>query len=267
MNAVAAQWPLVDGLYRSPLLERFGLVAGCTTASLGSMAGSVYPLEEQERARGALARGLGFTEVVRARQVHGARVLRVPFDGPDASRPASGLAASSPAAPAMPEADALWTDRAGLLLGVGVADCVPVLVADPKGGPIGAAHAGWQGTSHRIAAALVGALTASGGGVGLAAAIGPSIGPCCYVIDEQRAATVNQRLGAEFLRPAPAGSDGVAFLDLWGANAAQLEAAGVREVEIAGLCTRCGGGDTWSHRARGDRGPQGTALAVIGRPG
>jgi len=248
VTATATAWPLQDGLYRSPALSALGLVAGFTTRAEGSLAGSVFPQDVQDAARERLARHLGFDEVVRVRQVHGDTVLRVPH-------------AASP----WPEADAMWTDRPGVLLGIAAADCVPVLLADP-GGLIGAAHAGWEGTTRRVAQALVRELVGAGADVtAIVAAIGPSIGPCCYTVDEARASVISERLGpdaADALRP---GKDGLTF-DLWAANAAQLADAGVRAVELSGLCTRCGGADLWSYRSRGERGPQGTALAVLGRP-
>ena len=258
----ATSWPLQDGLYRSPSLTALGLVAGFTTRAEGSLAGSVFPQAEQDAARERLARRLGFREVVRVRQVHGDRVVRAPHG-------------ESP----WPEADALWTDESGVLLGIAAADCVPVLVADASvrgsAGPgqaepgrtlIGVAHAGWEGTTKRVTQALVSELVGAGTDVGaLVAAIGPSIGPCCYTVDEARAAVIRERLGAAAADALRAGNDRITF-DLWAANATQLADAGVRTVEVAGICTRCGGADLWSYRSRGERGPQGTALAVLGRP-
>lgn len=261
MSTVVAGWPLSDGLYRSPALTALGLVAGFTSAALGSMAGSVFSQEEQAANRDALARRLGFPGVVRVKQVHGNRVLHAPFVR-------SGPASPAPAEPhsGLPEADALWTDRPGVLLGVGAADCVPVLVADGEG-RLGAAHAGWEGTSLRVAQALVRALVAAGAEPArLVAALGPAIGPCCYTISEDRAELIRERLGpdaADALRP---GKDGAPVFDVPGANAAQLAAAGVTEIERSGICTRCGGADVWSYRSRGQRGPQGTGLALLGRP-
>ncbi len=237
-------WVSRDGLLRSPLLDSLGVVNGFTTRALGSMAGSVFPLDEQARNRDALAVRLGFGAVVRLRQVHGADVVRV--DG---------------SAGASPKADAMWTDRAGVLLGIAAADCVPVLVADPDG-HIGAAHAGWQGTSLGIARTLVEALVAGGARRDrLVAALGPSIGPCCYTIEGPRAAVIVERLGNAAL----ATEDGRIVFDLWRANEGQLHAAGVRTVEISGLCTRHSGADVWSYRGRGAGGRWGSALAVIGR--
>jgi YfiH family protein len=240
-------WVERDGILHSPTLGRLGLIAGFTTRALGSMAGGVYDLEEQDRNREALAKQLGFDRVVRVKQVHGDTVVHAD----DVGVP-------------WPEADAMWTATPGLLLGVAAADCVPILIADPDG-PIGAAHAGWQGTSKRIAVRLVETLVREGADPArLVAAIGPSIGPCCYVIDEPRAAIIRERLGADSGDVLFVGPDGRPVFDLWSANAQQLEQAGVRTIERCDVCTMSGGADVWSHR--GGRGLNGTGLGIIGRP-
>lgn len=247
MTLVESTWVERDGLLRSPALESLGLVAGFTTRAQGSMAGGVYPLAEQERNRGSLARRLGFDRVVRVKQVHGDTVVHADDVGTR-----------------WPEADAMWTATVGILVGIAAADCVPILIADPRG-PIGGAHAGWQGTSKRIAARLVESLVSHGADPArLVAAIGPSIGPCCYVIDESRAATIRDRLGADSADVLFTGADGRPVFDLWSANAQQLQQAGVRTVERGDLCTQSGGADIWSYRGQQGRG--GTGLAIIGRP-
>jgi len=261
----------------SPLLGSLGLVAGFTTRAQGSMAGSRHPLEEQARNREALARILGFVGVARVKQVHGKEVVRL--DAPHSrlgslharpgslhARPGSLTGAPAPGAPTpepWPTADALWTDQGGVLLGVAAADCVPVLVADPEG-PIGAAHAGWQGTTVRVAEALVEAMVA-GGAVRerLVASLGPAIGPCCYVVDLERATLVNERIGESCLRKV---NDRI-VMDLWAANTAQLRSVGVTRIEMSGVCTLSGGADLWSYRGRDPDGMYGTQLGFIGRPG
>ncbi len=232
----------------SPLLGSLGLVAGFTTRAQGSMAGSRHPLEEQARNREALARTLGFVGVARVKQVHGKEVVRLK---------------GAPTPEPWPTADALWTDLSGVLLGVAAADCVPVLVADPEG-PIGAAHAGWQGTTVRVAEALVEAMVA-GGAVRerLVASLGPAIGPCCYVVDLERATLVNERIGESCLRKV---NDRI-VMDLWAANTAQLRSVGVTRIEMSGVCTLSGGADLWSYRGRDPDGMYGTQLGFIGRPG
>jgi len=237
-------WIQRDGSICSPMLSSLGMVAGFTTRAQGSMAGSVYPLDEQARNRAALAKRLGFREVTRTKQVHGREVVRV-----DAQ------------VEPWPVADGQWTDRAGVLLGVAAADCVPILVADPNG-PIGVAHAGWEGTSLRVARALIETMVAGGATrEGLVASLGPSIGPCCYGIDEERAAMIAERIGGESL----VREDGHIVFDLWRANAEQLRDAGVARVEISGLCTRSGGADLWSYRGRAADGMYGTQLGFLGK--
>jgi purine-nucleoside/S-methyl-5'-thioadenosine phosphorylase / adenosine deaminase len=239
----AVTWTERDGMLFSPLLGSLGVVAGFTTRGQGSMAGSVYPLDEQARNRDALARRLGFSEVVRMKQVHRNRVVRM-----DAAREP------------WPQADAMWTDRSGVLLGVAAADCVPVLVADRVSGRIGAAHAGWQGTRDGVAAALVRALVEDGADpASLVASLGPSIGPCCYEIGEERARELAAQKEHLLER------DGRIVFDLWSANEAQLRAGGLRVIELAGICTKSGGHDLWSYRARDADGRYGTQLGFIGR--
>ena len=77
MSVITSTWVERDGLLRSPLLERYHVVAGFTTRAQGSMAGSVFPLDDQERNRQRLARALGFDAIARVRQVHGNTVVRL----------------------------------------------------------------------------------------------------------------------------------------------------------------------------------------------
>ncbi len=101
------------------------------------------------------------------RQVHGARVVRV-----SRRRPAGN-----------PEADAIFTDVPGLGLGVLVADCAPVLLADPVARLVGAAHAGRPGLALGVVPALVAAMTAAGADPGrMRALIGPAICGGCYEV-------------------------------------------------------------------------------------
>ncbi|HYK98291.1 MAG TPA: polyphenol oxidase family protein [Candidatus Acidoferrales bacterium] len=233
-----------ETLIRAPILEELGLVAGFTTRAWGSMAGSHHPLDEQARNRSALANALGFDEVVRVRQVHGRDVVRV-----------------ERLVDPWPVADAMWTDRAGVLLGIAAADCVPILVAS-RDGVVAGAPAGWEGTSRQVATALVGSLAAAGvSPEELVAWLGPSIGPCCYTVDDERAAVVASRIGDAALVP----HAGRVVFDLWEANAKQLRDAGVSRIAIAGVCTRSGGADVWSYRGRGADGKYGTQLGFIGR--
>src|SRR5512146_2739323 len=129
--------------------------------------------------------GLRFARV---RQVHGARAVR----------------ADAPTAPAL-EADVVVTQAPGVAACVSVADCVPVLLADPETGAVAAVHAGWRGTLAGAAAEGVRALAREAGAPAarLLAAVGPSIGPCCYEVSADLAAQFRAALGEAVVRPGP----------------------------------------------------------------
>ena len=94
------------------------------------------------------------------------------------------------------------------------------------------------------------------------ASIGPSIGPCCYTIDEARAELVAASGQGAYLRRRP---DGATAFDLWAANVAQLRDLGVESIEVSRICTLSGGYDLWSYRGRDPDGRYGTQLGFIGR--
>lgn len=186
------------------------------------------------------ATGLRFARV---RQVHGARVVR----------------AGAPCEPTE-EADAVLSTAEGVAACVSVADCVPVLLADPGTGAVAAIHAGWRGTLARAAAEGVLALAREAGAPPsrLLAAVGPSIGPCCYEVSEDLAAQFRGALGEGVVRGGRAPT-----LDLWRANAAVLAAAGVRteRIEVLARCTSCERDRFFSHRR--DAGRTGRQMAFI----
>jgi len=190
----------------------------------------------------------------RAQQVHGTALARAPFA-------------------AAPEADAVWTAAPGVAVAVVTADCVPILLSEPRGRFVCAVHAGWRGSAARIASQTVRALArATGIAPGeMIAAIGPHIGPCCYEVD----APVVTPLRAAFpeswerwVRPVvsehPDRPDHW-WLDLWAANADQLVAAGVSPGAILspGLCTGCRRDLFFSYRKEGLAGRLAT-FAVLG---
>jgi YfiH family protein len=154
------------------------------------------------------------------------------------------------------EHDGLLTAAAGLGLVVSYADCVPiVVVAEGDEGPLYATvHAGWRGMVAGIGGLAAAGLESRGGRL-LAAAVGPSIGPCCFAVDDE----LRRRFAA--LYPGSAGSRTV---DLWHCARLDLERAGVPadRVAVAGLCTSS---DSRFFSHRRDAGASGRHLAIAWR--
>ncbi len=191
------------------------------------------------------ATGLRFARV---RQVHGARVIAV----------------AAPCEPA-DEADAVLSTAEGVAACVSVADCVPLLLADPATGAVAAVHAGWRGTLAGIAAEGVRALERQVGAPPsrLLAVIGPSIGPCCYEVSEDLAARFEDELRGSVVRGPSAGAPARPRVDLWAANRGVLARAGVsaERVQVLGRCTSCERERFFSHRR--DAGRTGRQMAFI----
>jgi YfiH family protein len=206
-----------------------------------------------------LAAALGFApdRIAVAHQVHGAELvshpdptsLRCSFAsyGPDDEqrRPREGR---------VPEADGhvLTADGAAAL--VFVADCVPVALSGPGG--VAMLHCGWRGLAAGIVAKGVAAVGATD------AAIGPSIGPCCYEVGPEVRAALQPPTGlktAYMTINRPVGS----VIDLKQVARAQLEGAGVERIELSGLCTSCEPELFFSHRR--DRGCTGRQAGLVWR--
>ena len=235
-------------------LARSGVAVATSDRALGNLSFTACQDEPSVvlARRGAFARWLGFADgdVVCAEQVHGDRVARVG----DGERGA-----------VVPGVDGLITDRPGVLLLLLFADCVPVCLLDPETPAVGIAHAGWKGTAGRIAARTVAAMAEAFGArpARLRAAIGPSIGGCCYEGGPEVAEAV--RASADDARVVSPGGRGRPHVDLAAANRAQLLAAGLRpeHVEMAGLCTACRVDRFFSHRAEhGRTGRFGAAVGI-----
>ncbi len=161
------------------------------------------------------------------------------------------------------KADGIITSTPGLTLMMRFADCVPILLFDPVRHAIGIAHAGWLGTVNKIAAKAVNKMTESYGTFpgDILAAIGPAIGPDHYQVGHDVIEKIQMNFGdkAEQLILQ---QDGKSHLDLWKANLLILNEIGVRQVEIAGLCTNCDLDNWYSHR--GEHGKTGRFGVVLG---
>ena len=167
------------------------------------------------------------------------------------------------------EGDGLITCQPGLLLAVGTADCVPVLVVDVEKRVVAAFHAGWRGTAAQIVEQGIATMTEEYGSRAedLVAAVGPSIGPCCYTVGEEVRNAFSQRFRyADRLFNQREGRE---YLDLWEANLEQLLSAGImdRQIAVVGECTACkrdehGEPRYFSHR--GEHGVAGRMLNAVG---
>ncbi|MXO75278.1 peptidoglycan editing factor PgeF [Altererythrobacter aerius] len=135
---------------------------------------------------------------------------------------------------ARPHADAMVTDRPGVLLGILTADCAPVLLADAEAGVVGAAHAGWRGAQGGVVANTVAAMVALGARLDhIAAAVGPCIGQASYEVGTDMRAAFAER-DAAFFRE---GEPGRWWFDLAGYVARAIVDSGVRAPEVAGRDT------------------------------
>ena len=173
-----------------------------------------------ENRRRAVAAVLPQARLVTVYQIHSPDVVTVADPWPDDEH--------------RPKADAMVTDRPGVLLGIVTADCAPVLLADPTTQIIGAAHAGWRGAHGGVLEATVDAMVALGATPErIAAAIGPAIGQASYEVDERFRDAFTPE-DERFFAPGRAGHW---QFDLEGYAAARLAAAGVGRVERLGLDT------------------------------
>lgn len=202
--------------------------------------------------------GADIENIVAAQQVHGANIAVAGYG--DTGRGAFSYDT------ALPGTDGLITAEKGLLLATFYADCVPIFIMDPVKRVIGSIHAGWKGTAARIGAEAITQMTVSFGcdPQDCLAGIGPSIGPCCYEVDEPVIRPITGRFTwwPEILQQ---GTGGKARLNLWEANRKILVEAGVRaaNITVAGVCTCCSTDILFSYRAsRGLTGRMGAFIML-----
>jgi YfiH family protein len=236
-----------------PALDRYPVDALVTTRHGGVSAGDYATLNLsfgvgdrpqdvlENRRRAATALGTGLGDLVFGKQVHGA-VARVTGR---ADRGAGAAVADA----GVGEADALVTGDPGTVLGVLVADCVPIVLYDPAAHVLACVHAGWRGTVAGVTGAALAAMAGLGTRPGdVIAGIGPAIGPDRYQVGEDVAAAVRDCFGEHaplVLRP-----DGTGrwLFDLWSASRLLLREAGVadRHIHVAAVPT---GADFFSNRS------------------
>lgn len=203
--------------------------------------------------------------VVALRQIHSDVVHVIDSGNESAGDTDSPETQSSDAAP---QGDALITREPGVLLVIQTADCVPILLADPKHRAIAAIHSGWRGTVRRIAAKAMGRMQMEFGTKpeDVVAALGPGIGQSCYEVGTEVAAEFHAQFpnAREWFEgpfdqladsdndpnwlpwltmkpPGHAPPSPRVHLDLIAANRVILEEAGIpsRNISSSGLCTAC----------------------------
>ena len=240
----------------------FGRQGGVSTgacASLNTGLGSGDdPAAVAENRRRAAAAVLPDAALTGVYQVHGTAVATVREPWPDTDRP---------------QADALVTDRPGVLLAILTADCAPVLLADAQAGVVGATHAGWKGALAGVTDATLLAMEALGARRDrITAAIGPCIARGSYEVDDAfrarfaAADPANER----FFAPNGIGAaPGHHRFDLEAYVAHRLAAAGIGRVEALSLDTYADEARFFSYRRATHRGEPdyGRQIALIGLPG
>ena len=185
--------------------------------------------------------------------------------------------------------DGLLTDTPGMLLGIGTADCLPIILVDVKKKAVGVFHAGWRGTLKRIVEKGIGEMGRYFGTVpgDVKAAIGPGIHGCCYEVgtevrdqfasqfacaaelfrESKESDPIRKKYPLLFLSARPPGHSDLpkkVFLDLAEANRRQLIDAGVpaKNISVSPLCTSCRTDLLFSHRK--ENGVTGRMMAVVG---
>ena len=160
------------------------------------------------------------------------------------------------------KADAIITNVPGITLFMRFGDCVPILLHDPVKNVVSIVHAGWPGTVLKIVQLAVQKMEKEYGSdpIDIRAGIGPSIGPDHYEVREDVSSKFDQSFGTESKEILQRKS-GKIYLDLWKANSILLYNAGVKYVQVSGICTACNISDWFSHRA--EKGKTGRFGAVI----
>lgn len=224
---------------RHAVLTRQGGVSVGALASLnvGHAVGDDPAAVAENERRAVAVLGASTDRVVTCQQVHGARVHLVQQkDLGSVLRCCDGLVTADP----------------GVVLMLRFADCVPVLLFDPVHRALALLHSGWRGM---IAGVVNAGLRVMSDEFGTRPAetvvgVGPAIGPCCYQVGPEVVAETLRVLGPTAYSLLTVRS-GLTNLDLPGAVRMQLAQAGVRQIEMSGLCTGCHRDEFFSHRAEG----------------
>lgn len=253
MDVEAIKAGLLEGVPHGFLGRRGGVSKGiCSGLNVGLGSGDDREAIRENRRRAVEAVAPG-AALVTLHQVHSAIAIPATGPFPDDGRP---------------KADALVTDRPGLLLGILTADCTPVLFADPSACVVGAAHAGWKGAIGGVIGATVQAMERLGADRSrIVAAVGPTIARKSYEVDEGffrrfvSEAPDNERFFAD-------GTPGHYQFDLEGFVVSRLAEAGLARIEALGLDTYSNPDRFFSYRRATHRGEPdyGRQISLIALP-
>lgn len=255
--------------FRFRNLSRYGdVIAHCFTSRIGGVSRSEFAslnlgingsdskenvLENFRRISEAL--GIEANNLVFSKQVHGASVFEA-----DYAHRGIGM----PGGEGLEGYDALVTDKRGVALATFHADCVPVFLFDPPKRAIALAHSGWRGTVKEISGAAVRKMESLYGcdPETILAAIGPSIGQCCFEVGVEVGEEFvhNLRWSLPFMRKNGTGKWNI---DLWGIVRTTLVKSGIKEENIcvSGICTKCRNDLFYSYRR--DGGKTGSMAAIM----
>ncbi|MCK8824662.1 peptidoglycan editing factor PgeF [Fuchsiella alkaliacetigena] len=238
------------GLVKQAFSTRLGGVSegDFATLNLGFHTGDKAEKVIENRKRFCKELGVDARNLVAGEQVHGdaIKIVTKQERGKGALDQQSAIAAT----------DALITAQPGVALSSYYADCVPIIILDPVQQVVALAHGGWKGTLKRIAQQTVLKMQEEFNSPieEVLVGIGPSIGPCCYEVDEyvinplQEAFAYWEQLVAEV-------SENKWKLDLWKSNSCQLEEIGVlkKNIIVSQICTACNTDHLYSYRAESGR--------------
>jgi polyphenol oxidase len=244
----------LDGI-RHAFFTRQGGVSSGLYASLNGGIGSrdSFAHVADNRARMAAALAVAPSHLLTAHQVHSPQVV---------------IAETPWTVENRPRADAIVTRARALAVGVTTADCGPILLAEPRAGVIGAAHAGWRGALAGVAEATVEAMERLGAErAQIRAALGPMIRQPNYEVGADLIARFDAEDPDHARFFVPAARSGHALFDLAGYIVARLKRAGIRHVEDLDLCTYADPTRFFSfrratHRAEADYGRHVNAIAL-----
>lgn len=236
-----------EGYYILDKLNKPGLVHGFSIRKHGGMSLDKSSEAEKNRTDFLALLGLKKENLVLMEQVHKDKILRV---------------RASDKGGILEGVDGTLTTERGIVLGVRVADCLPILLHDPAREIIGVVHAGWKGVLLEIGAKAIEFMRKMGSSPErILVGIGPHISACCYHIPLERRAAFEKKFG-----PLPGmieEANGQFFLNLAIPMIDQLKKEGIRlqNTEVARKCTACFKDEFFSFRRQ--KGKNGLILGVI----